>query len=223
MPSTRKFIYRLLLIPFLGLMLTACSGIGGHKVEEIGGVVNALNYSGREVEYIAVEATDDPSNSGGGDALNPYEGGGDICCFSKPAKWTPELAVTIKYRMAGDKVTRRALTHVTPYTEEVAGQIWLIFHPDESVEAVVSRYDPDRDEWPGKIKGYPVASREYSLKRLAIELRRENDNLAVFEKNLRRNNLSEADHVLNEEVAIWTRKRIAYLERTIAKLESNKP
>ena len=172
---------------FLRCLVTASMAtvLAGWTTTASAGVIHSLNYSEREVSYIAVEAANDPTRGGGGDALNPYGEGGNICCFSAPAKWSPDVQVMVVYRFYPEKEMRRVLVNVPPYPNGEAGEIWLIAHEDGSAEAVVSNYGPDRPEWPGKIKGYPVPSKAYMLKLWERDVRQAKIDVASYEKLLK--------------------------------------
>ncbi len=165
-------------------ILAACAAPVAKKAERTGVSIHALNYSAREVATIGVEAPDKPGGGGGGDALNPYSAGGTICCFSVPSTWNPEFKVVVRYQLYPEKEYRKALVGVPPYPDGKAGNIWLIVHEDESAEAVVSVYGPSRPEWPGKIKGYPVPSREYRLTIWEREVKRTQADLEDSKKSL---------------------------------------
>jgi hypothetical protein len=215
---SNQSLYRSVLIVAMTALTTACaSSAEKAKGDTVGVGIKSLNYSGKEVSYIAVEKPEDPNGGGGGDALNPYSGGGStICCFSIPNKWSPDLKVVIEYQFYPETTYRKQLVSVAPYAAGKLGDIWLIVHPDESVEAVVSDFGPTRDEWPGKIKGYPVPSREYQLKRWKEKLQLENDDLIRFEQAVKNPNLPKD-------------KRDGYIEtinqikKSISNLESNRP
>ena len=186
----KKMINQLMRRAFLAIaaitFMTACiPPAEASKEDRVGAGVKAINYSGKEIEFIAVERPGEPDSGGGGESLNPYSSGGTVCCFGIPIKWHPELKVLIKFRFYSEQETRRHLVSVPPYAAGEAGDIWLIVYEDESVEAVVSDYLPTRPEWPGKIKGYPVASREYRLKRWEEKLERDKASLDGMEKALK--------------------------------------
>jgi hypothetical protein len=216
--KTLHHFVRVFEIAALATLLTACATPSEKKEEQSGGAVHALNYSAREVAYIAVEHPGHPEGGGGGDALNPYGGGGDICCFSVPAKWSPDIRVVIVYQFYPEKTYRRVEVGVPPYPNGKAGDIWLIVHPDESAEAVVSDFGPSRPEWPGKIKGYPVPSREYRLKRWEEKLQREKTDLAAMKKAL-----SGDTTGLSPEELARLKRGIKYSEEEVNRMEGTKP
>jgi hypothetical protein len=207
---------RSLLIAAMMVLTTACaSPIEKAKDGTVGVGIKSLNYSGKEVAYIAVEKPDDPNSGGGGDALNPYSSGGTICCFSIPKKWQSDLKVVVKYQFYPEKEYRKKLVSVPPYAAGEPGDIWLIVYSDDSVEAVVSDYLPTRPEWPGKIKGYPIASREYRLKRWEEKLQMEKAELIKMEKS---DNIKRTPEELQD-----LKDAIEITKKNIERLERNKP
>jgi hypothetical protein len=199
--------------------LAACATPAEKKDDRYGVSIHALNYSAREVAYIAVEEPGHPERGGGGESVNPYGGGGGtICCFSVPAKWSPEFKVVVVYQFYPEKTYRRSEVGVPPYPNGKAGDIWLVVHPDESVEAVVSDFGPSLVEWPGSIKGYPVPSREYRLKLWSEKLGREQADLAAMKKALK----GDVSDLSSEELA-KLKSAIKYSQEEIKRLEGSKP
>lgn len=214
----RQLYRTILTLVTLTMMAAFASSVEAAKEDTVGVAVESLNYSGKEVAYIAVEKPGDPNSGGGGDALNPYSSGGTICCFSIPKTWHPELKVVIKYQFYPETEYRRQLVSVGPYAGGKPGDIWLIVHADESVEAVVSDFGPTREEWPGKVKGYPVPSREYLLKRWSEKLRMEKAELKIFETMLNDNTSSKSPEVMRN-----LKDAIEFTKKVIDGLERNKP
>ncbi|NVI85687.1 DUF3304 domain-containing protein [Janthinobacterium sp. BJB401] len=162
-----------------GLLLAVClSGVA------MAASIQALNYSSREVDYIAVENPGNTNSGGGGDSIRPYEQGGSICCFSVPEKWHADLKVVVVYQLSPDPTFHRETVSVPPYPDGKGGDIWLIVYEDGSVGAVVSLYGPSRPEWPGKIKGYPVPTKEYRDERRKEKIKREKAVLHSMENAL---------------------------------------
>ncbi|MDO8038046.1 DUF3304 domain-containing protein [Janthinobacterium sp. SUN137] len=192
-----------------GLLLAAClPGIA------MAASIQALNYSPREVDYIAVENPGNTNSGGGGDSIRPYGQGGSICCFSVPEKWHAELKVVVVYQLSPDPTFHRETVSVPPYPDGKGGDIWLIVYEDGSVGAVVSLYGPSRPEWPGKIKGYPVPTKEYRDERRRQKLKREKATLLTLERVLLRdiNILSVEDIKETQEIIEFQRKLIQSLE-----------
>ncbi len=155
---------------FVGLtaLLAACAQVKEQaqsgKPQSVGAGVESINYSGKEV-LLMVRDPNDKNNGSGGDSLNPYSTGGTICCFSIPLEWHPGLQFIVEYQFYPDKTWHEQLVDVPPYPEGIAGRVWLAMHEDGRAEAVVSNFGPTRPEWPGRVKGRPVQSDEYALKR----------------------------------------------------------
>ncbi|MBE3023327.1 DUF3304 domain-containing protein [Janthinobacterium sp. GW458P] len=176
--------------------------------------IQALNYSSREVNYIAVENPGNTNSGGGGDSIRPYGQGGSICCFSVPEKWHVDLKVVVVYQLSPDPTFHRETVSVPPYPDGKGGDIWLIVYEDGSVGAVVSYYGPSRPEWPGKIKGYPVPTKEYRDERRKDKLKRERETLDFLEKRLLRDFYTLSDEKIKEkkEIIEFQRKIVQSLE-----------
>ena len=192
-----------------GLLLAAClPGVA------MAASIQALNYSSREVDYIAVENPGNTNSGGGGDSIRPYGQGGSICCFSVPEKWHAELKVVVAYQFYPDPTLHRETVSIPPYPNGKAGDIWLIVYEDDSVGAVVSHYGPSLPEWPGKIKGYPVATKEYRTQRRKAKIELEKKWLDTMEKGLARNSnkmtVTEIDEL--KDVIEYKKKLIQSLE-----------
>lgn len=178
--TTSRTLPRRLLTVCLALLALALAGCATTD-DRLALSVRALNYTDKEVEYIAIEAPDDRNNGGGGEAMNPFGGGGNGCCFSVPREWHPGLKALVRfkfsneeaeahlppsppdYRPGGIKVNTRVVD-IPPYDPTTAADVWTIIHADESLEVVVTFVEPNHPAWPGRVKGRPVPSREYRLK-----------------------------------------------------------
>lgn len=154
-------------VPLLG----GCSDLAGTDAVS----VSAINYSGRDLNGYLFE---DPDNGkvAGGPGLNPYEGGGTMCCFSLPRKWHKRIKVKLRYDWWAGSSNVRDYQYVTvelpPYPTNEPGMLWALLYEDGSVEVIASAVDPGHPKWPGKIKHWPVPSREYKLKIWKEELGR---------------------------------------------------
>ena len=194
-----------------GLLLAAClPGVA------MAASIQALNYSSREVDYIAVENPGNTNSGGGGDSIRPYGQGGSICCFSVPEKWHADLKVVVVYQLSPDPTFHRETVSVPPYPDGKSGDIWLIVYEDGSVGAVVSLYGPSRPEWPGKIKGYPVPTKEYQDERRKQKLKSEKATLVTLERVLLRD-----FNILSAEDIKETQEIIEYQKKVIQSLEGN--
>lgn len=194
-----------------GLLLAACL-----PSIAMAASIQSLNYSSREVNYIAVENPGNTNSGGGGDAIGPYNQGGTICCFSVPEKWHADLKVVVAYQFYPDPTVHRETVSIPPYPNGKAGDIWLIVYEDGSVGAVVSHYGPSLPEWPGKIKGYPVPTKEYGDERRRQKLKREKASLLTLERGLLLRGNSLSDEKVNE-----IQEAIEFQKKVIQSLEGN--
>jgi len=217
--NIHKSLNRLLAMTVLVVLMSACASVGIADNGMYGAGVRAINYSKHELSYIAVEDAKDSSNAGGGDALNPYSGGGGamICCFGLPLKWHPDLTVIVKYKIWPDKTYHRVPVKVPPYTNENAGPITLIMHADESIEVVVSRYGEGHPNWPGKPLPDPTPEQEkdmhdYELKVWNRKLKQEKAALIKFEKAVKKTDISEEKRRGYQETLDDIKKNIEYME-----------
>ncbi|CDG84949.1 hypothetical protein GJA_4341 [Janthinobacterium agaricidamnosum NBRC 102515 = DSM 9628] len=203
----------MLLVKYRSALVLAAALSAATSAAMAGGI-QSLNYSSREVGYIAVENPGNTNSGGGGDALNPYSGGGTICCFEVPEKWHPDLQVVVAYQFYPDPTMHRETVTIPPYPKGEAGDIWLIVYEDSSVGAVVSKYGPSLPEWPGKIKGYPVPSKEYRMKLRQEKIKREKDWLHAMERGLQgdTSDLSTMELERLKSAIESKKKTIQYLE-----------
>ena len=198
-------------------LLASCASAQSEKPKSLGAAIRSINYSGKEVELTVVDPLD-KTNRGGGDALNPYGMGGTICCFRIPAEWHSGYQVIVKYSFYPDRTWHEQLVDVPPYPEGIAGDIWLAMHEDGRAEAVVSNFGPTRSEWPGRVKGRPVASKEYTEK-----VRRD---LLVTQKGLlegMEKGLKEGTDGLSPEQIARLKKAIENTKKRIQLMEESRP
>ena len=196
-------------------LLASCASVEPKKPEGLGAAIRAINYSGKEVELTVVDPLD-KSNRGGGDALNPYGMGGTICCFRIPPKWHAGYQVIVKYSFYPDETWHEQLVDVPPYAEGIAGDIWLAMHDDGRAEAVVSKFGPTRPEWPGRVKGSPVASESYIRKVQAARLDTQKGMLAAMEKALKNDSAKLAPDEVEElkQAVEDSKKRIRTMQES---------
>lgn len=189
---------RLAAIPLLILTAGCASSPPTPINDHLAAETTTLNYTGKEIEYIAIHEPGKATNGAGGGALSPYGASGSMCCFSLPKSWRPGLQVLVEFkfwkeegdsyphtnhpsmRAAAFKVFSR-LVDVPPYTIADVGTVWTIMHADETVEVLVSDLSPLHPQWPGRVKGNPVPSREYRLKLWEEEVERAEARLKLWE------------------------------------------
>ncbi|WP_444844461.1 DUF3304 domain-containing protein [Duganella caerulea] len=210
-----KTTFRLvLLLAGVSALLAGCAHAEAAPPKNLGVAVRSINYSGKEVVLMVIDPKD-KKNGGGGDALNPYSAGGTICCFSIPAEWHPGLQVIVKYNLYPDPAWHEQLVDIPPYPEGIAGEIWLAMHEDGRAEAVVSQFGPTRPEWPGRVKGLPIASKAYVTKLRADRLEYQRGILEAMEQGLKKDMASMSKEQIDDfKSAIEnTKNRIRQLEK----------
>jgi hypothetical protein len=128
-----------------------------------------------------------------------------------PEKWHADLKVVVAYQFYPDPTLHRETVSIPPYPNGKAGDIWLIVYADGSVGAVVSHYGPSLPEWPGKIKGYPVPTKEYRAQRRKAKIELEKKWLDTMEKGLERNsNKMTATEIDELKDVIEYKKKLIY-------------
>lgn len=165
-------------VVMLGFALSACSAPGSRKATVAVGV-HGINYTDQTFSYI-VKDPENESNSAGGELVNSFSSGGQICCYSLPIKWYPGLKVIIKsthwlHEKVDGKLPRFKndfTVDVPPYVDGQPGELWVIRNGDGSVSAVSSDYSPAHPKWPGAVKGWPVPSKAYTNKKHKIEMQK---------------------------------------------------
>jgi hypothetical protein len=138
--------------------------------------IHGVNHSGDTFQFSVIDPRD-TSNTGGGELIGPYEAGGIVCCFRLPSKWAPGTSVEIQSKhwlSTGDGkessgIYMKHMVEVPPYASGEAGELWVLRMADGVIDVVSSDLQPNHPQWPGKIKGWPVASREFMLKRWELE------------------------------------------------------
>jgi Protein of unknown function (DUF3304) len=135
--------------------------------------VTAVNYTGQELNAVLFLDPESTGKVAGGTGAMPYSGSGAMCCFALPSKWRPGIKVKVRYDWWNGSSANRDYQFITaelpPYPTEEPGVLWALFYDDGSVEVFASAVDPGHPKWPGKVKTWPVPSREYKLSLWQIE------------------------------------------------------
>ncbi len=221
--NLKKSLRLVFFVAGLTALLSACAQIQGRdaakasKPQSVGAGVRSINYGGKEV-VLMVRDPKNTNNGSGGDSLNPYSMGGNICCFSIPLIWHAGLQVIVKYQFYPDETWHEQLVDVPPYPEGIAGELWLMMHEDGRAEAVVSNFGPTRPEWPGRVKGRPVQSDEYALKLWTKRLEIQKGMLAAMQDGLKYDT-----HKLTPEELTRLKNAIENTKERIRVMEENKP
>jgi hypothetical protein len=170
------------------ILLAGCSSHPGDKSlrsgDSISVSVHGVNYTGDPATLI-VSDPNDTSNSAGGDSLEPYSAGGIMCCFTLPKKWRTGLKLkvhSIHWLPPNEKgelstVEKDYDVELPQYLHGEVGELWLIRTVEGGVDVVSSDLQPDHPQWPGKVKGWPVPSREYMLERWKLRRKLVQDNV----------------------------------------------
>lgn len=155
----------LVLSALLALVLAACSK-GPVSVS-----IHGVNYSNEPFSYVVIDPVS-PKNTGGGELIDSYSAGGTMCCYELPPKWQPGLKVKInsKYWVGklDDKTLKeipmQTLVDLPRYVGEKPGELWVLRRANGVMEVVISDFEPDHQNWPGSVKGWPVPSLESQRK-----------------------------------------------------------
>ncbi|WP_395139887.1 DUF3304 domain-containing protein [Schlegelella aquatica] len=158
----------------LGALVTLLVGCASSMPSDRDAVaVTAVNYTGRELSGFLFIDPADNKKVAGGPPVTPYSGAGTLCCYALPRKWRPGIQVKLRYTWYHADVREERPVWLTaelpPYPTDEPGVLWALFYEDGSVEVLASAVDPGHPKWPGKLKHWPVPSREYKLKLWQIE------------------------------------------------------
>ena len=168
-------IYKILFSTFL-LLLCGCSPRGesgaSRSGDQVSVSVHGVNYTEEPFEFSVVDPRDE-KNNGGGEHIGPYAAGGIVCCFKIPAKWSPGTVIEVESRHwlstgSGEEISaieKKHTVELPAYANGKAGELWVLRRSDGGFDIVSSDLQPDHPQWPGKIKGWPVPSRDFMLKR----------------------------------------------------------
>ncbi|WP_137940522.1 DUF3304 domain-containing protein [Chitinivorax sp. B] len=118
---------------------------------------DAVNYMHDwEIKYTLIDLRDNQPI--GGAIVGVLEGpGGKNCCIGLPKQWQPGMKVRVEW-IAGDKEiikpeTFRRDLEIPRYSQ--VGDLYVLFHPNDEVELVVSAVEPGHPNWPGREKALP--------------------------------------------------------------------
>jgi hypothetical protein len=171
----------------ISLLLTACSTPLARD-SKVGVEISGINYSDQAITYAISDSND--SGSVGAEPLNPFTGGGIMCCFRLPEKWRPGIKVRVQIFDTYRDPVKDVIVDLPPYVDGKPGRIWAVHYQDGSVDVLSSDYGPPHVKWPGRVKGWPVPTIEYRRKRWERDLEREKSdvrNAEMLLKDLREN------------------------------------
>jgi hypothetical protein len=149
--------------------------------------IHGVNYSGTAFSYYVVDPAH-PNSSGTGELIDPFAAGGTVCCFSMPKKWRPGIKVRIHSTHwlpnlpdgSFPEVKEVHFVDVPPYVNGTPGELWILRGVDGSISVISSDFQPDHSKWPGKLKGWPVASVEYRRERWKLMKEHEEDGVELY-------------------------------------------
>lgn len=173
-------------------LLVGCMLISACEAKPVGVGVQAVNYTEDEITYRLVDPVD-KENRAGGESINSYEAGGLMCCYSVPAKWRPGIKVELQVEIwltsqpneanGRPKIENRTVTLDLPKpVDGKPSELWVIRNPDGTFDLVAANLDPTHPKWPGKIKGWPTASKSYRQKLMRRELAEHEDTLRLYQE-----------------------------------------
>jgi hypothetical protein len=149
--------------------------------------IHGVNYSENTFTF-SIRDPAVPNSSAGGGLIDPFGAGGIMCCFTLPKKWHPGIQVQVRTTHWLPKlpdgslpeVKGEHLVEVPPYVDGKPGELWVLRGVDGSVSVISSDFQPDHPKWPGKVRGWPVPSREYKLRRWEIYREHEEAGVKVY-------------------------------------------
>ena len=157
----QTFMLRLSALIASGVLLAACS-TSPRSDSKIGVDISGVNYSDQPITYIVSDPNDKASI--GGEPLDPFAGGGSMCCFRLPATWQPGIKVRVEILDTNRNPFKEEILDLPPYVDGKPGRLWAVLYQDGSIEVLSSEYGPSHAKWPGKVKGWPVPTVEYRRK-----------------------------------------------------------
>lgn len=161
--------YRITITALVSVLLAAFLFIGWYWKEKqamdelVSPGLTIMNYTDEEV-YASVHYSKFPDPAdGAGYGVGPHSGGnGLVCCVPIPTRWRPGIKMTVWYSLKSwqkeDGQTR--IIELPEYPGGNAGDLFLSFLPDNSIELVSANSAPGHPQWPGKMQGFPEETKK---------------------------------------------------------------
>lgn len=154
--------------------------------------IHGVNYSAETFSYLVTDPIN-ASNTAGGELIDPYAAGGTSCCYDLPKKWQPGTKISIQSTHWLGKVADNSLhevvgTHLVDvpcYIDGKPGEMWVLRAADGIMSVVLSDFQPDHPQWPGKQKGWPIPSLAYQRERWDLYIDHEKGGVRLFESLLK--------------------------------------
>lgn len=153
--------------------------------------IHGVNYTDLEFSY-DVQDPENKDNRGGGEIVNAFAAGGIRCCYELPLSWQPgmkmRIGVTRPKRETPEnryeEEHKEHLVEVPQYAQGKPGDLWVVRNADETMSVVLSDVQPDHEQWPGKVQGWPVPSLAYQRKIYDMYVREAEDGVELYEELL---------------------------------------
>ncbi|WP_445620917.1 DUF3304 domain-containing protein [Kushneria sp. Sum13] len=192
--------------PLIALLLTllplaACSESSDRHRVGVG--VSGVNYTDQSFGGYAVREPGAEKSSAGGEPLGPYSAGGVMCCYNLPKEWHEGLQVELVIRRGLKSTTSEGRSRefaerkkngtvndyirvdVPRYDNADNATLWVEMLPEDQYKVVVSDVDPNHEDWPGDIKGWPVPSDEYRNKLILEKIESNEGVIRSFEQGIK--------------------------------------
>ncbi|WP_110687759.1 DUF3304 domain-containing protein [Salinicola aestuarinus] len=210
----------------MGLVMLASLSACGSGDDTADLNVTGVDYAGSGIGGFYVIDPNNEKNRGNGESLTPYSAGGTRCCYQMPQEWHEglkvdvvvryplegetgdEISASLARRQAEGTLTETIHVDVPKYETPASGTLWVQFLPDKKANVVVSDLSPPHEDFPGEVKGWPVASDQYKSKVIdkkiaVVENRLERDRRGLTKFN------HDRENALNEYWELFERVRAA--------------
>jgi len=195
------------------IVTAACTAKPADTMIEV--PVSGVNYTEQGFSYIFQDPNNDQIGAGG-ESVDPYSGGGTMCCYPLPKNWHPGLKTKVKLYDEHRMFVKDVLADIPPYPDGNPGQLWAALYPDGSVEAISSNFSPPHANWPGKIKGWPRPSIAYQR----MLWQREVEEVKGV---LRNSNFLLSDPATSAELRGIAQKNLEHYTLYLRELEAHRP
>lgn len=153
--------------------------------------IQGVNYTDLEFSY-EVQDPENKNNRGGGEIVNAFAAGGIRCCYELPLAWQPGMKLRIgvtrpkreTLETRYEEEHEEHLVEVPQYAQGKPGDLWVVRNADETMSVVLSDVQPDHEQWPGKVKGWPVPSLAYQRKIYDMYVREAEQGVRLYERLL---------------------------------------
>lgn len=206
------------------LLLSSLLLLTGCQEKQVGATVTGLNYRDDEIRFYVTDPDNDKNSVGGEDFL-PYSVGGQLCCYTLPAKWHEGLRVRLEVKVSSnvlhDKgwdayeaeqearrqagtLNQTVMLDIPEYHSQGTPTLWVQFLPGDRYTAIVSDAGPRDEAWSGEVKGWPVPSLEYRKKLWHRKMRDAQENLNAAAKSLSDIKKGYDEATLKKKWAFWS-------------------